>query len=295
MAQTLAVLFGVGLLAAAIGFARHVVTRAAEQGKLPVPKTPASGRPAAVKGKNTRAQVQRARNARTRAANTRAARTVRVIWAEALATNWLARREHRRAHPRPPRRKLLERLVNPRGGVLPASVTTGTSPSPVAPSAAPQLPPAPAPTTAAPAAPPGANGRHLSPVPDPAPTTHGGPTMPTTGTGAAADFFSAITAVTGRAKAGGIRDKATAIKTLTTGLEQQAAALEEFARHMAEPGQEYPAMVFEPLDQMAAHLRAAAMSGGEADSGLATLMHMPVGELAASSVRAPHNSELNTA
>jgi hypothetical protein len=116
-------------------------------------------------------------------------------------------------------------------------------------------------------------------------------TTPATGTSAAADVFSAVTALLARARAGGIRDELRAALSLGETQQQVAAAYEQHARYLQETGQ-YPAHVWEPWLVAAAQARAAGMALGESGSAISAIMRTPAGELAGV---APHRDELNVA
>ena len=239
--------------------------------------------------------------AKTTARN--APHNVRTIMAQAYADNYVAKRAHVReqnaaapATQKPSlRSRAMRRLVAPPGSpqapvpaTAPAAATASTNGQrPGAP-----MPAAPAPAaTARPAAKP-----HLVPVPSP---TTGRPAMSSAPpsaapTGAAADMFSAANILNGHAKGGGIHGKLRATRVYEEAYSHLANSLEEMARDMQENGQ-YPAMVWEPVMAAAAHAKAVSMAMGESANAIASLMNMPVGELAASPVRAPHHDELNRA
>lgn len=239
------------------------------------------------------------RGVRLRAGARGVAPTGRLILAQAWADNWVAKRAHvrkQRADGKlPPRRPLLARLVTlggkpvpqvpaahvgPAGNVTPLRKAAGGA-TPQRPAPGPQQRPAPPPQPqAARPAPVPANGRT--------------PPMTGPGPGAASDMFAAVAALVGHAKAGGIRSKARTGKVFIEGFEQQAAALEEYARHLQDTGRYMP-MVWEPYLKAGALLRAAAMAVAEADSALASMMATPMGEAGTSGIRAPHHDELNTA
>lgn len=115
------------------------------------------------------------------------------------------------------------------------------------------------------------------------------------GGGAGADMFTAISGVRARMMAGGLRAKQSGLATLSDGIDFMATTVEAIAREMSEPGREYPAHIWERVTACAAHLKAAASSAGEGSSGITALAGMNVGELADSSIKAPHNNELNAA
>lgn len=222
----------------------------------------------------------------------RAPGTARVVLAQAVADDWLAKRAHKRQQPASPkaRRPLLDRLVFPGR-----------------PAAQPPAPPE------APAAPPPDNVRLIGarktaggdvpqkpapqpvprprPQPVPTPPTGRTPPMAANGPGAASDMFAAVSTITGHARSGGIRAKATAMMTCTEGFAQQAGALEQLARDMQDA--EYPPMVWEPLVQAAAHMRASGVMCSESNGALTTILTMPARDLAASSIHVPVNAEFN--
>jgi len=111
---------------------------------------------------------------------------------------------------------------------------------------------------------------------------------PPTGGGAAGDFFSALHRLLAGAQAGGIRDKIRAHLGLGEGFGQQGAALEQHARYLRETGQ-YPPPVWEPVQQAAGFLRAAAGMMAESGNAVVTIAKTPAGELAG---KAPHRDEL---
>lgn len=116
-------------------------------------------------------------------------------------------------------------------------------------------------------------------------------TTPTTSSGAAGDLFSALNRLVTEARAGGIRSKARVSLTMAAGFEQQAAALEQYARDLQETGQ-YPPFVWEPAVQAAGMLRAAAMKLNESANAITSLAKTPAGELVG---KAPARDELNKA
>lgn len=225
---------------------------------------------------------------KVRSAATRTPGTVRVILAQAWADDWAARRAHKRdgkpVEPEAPKRSLMQRLIVPAGKPAPAPPAAApdnvrtlgarkTAGGDVPQKPAPQPVPRPRP----------------QPVPDPAPGKV--PPMTAAAPGAASDMFAAVATITGHGNAGGIRAKARAMMVCSEGFAQQAAALEQLARVMQDA--EYPPMVWEPLVQAAAHMRASGVMCGESNGALSTILAMPVRELAASGIRAPHNSEFN--
>jgi hypothetical protein len=254
-------------------------------------------------GKLTATPKTGSKKARAKVTARNAPHNVRTIFAQAYADNWTAKRAHAReqqaaAPPKPPRRSLAQRLVFP--GAVPADGGLSAPATAVAAPAAgtnghragTPTPSAPAPATAArPAARP-----RLVPVPSP---TNGRPAMSSAPpsaapTGAAADMFSAANILNGHAKAGGIHGKLRATRVYEEAYAHLEAGLQELARDMQENGQ-YPAMVWEPVMAAAAHVKADSQAMGESANATTSLMSMPVGELAASPVRAPHHDELNRA
>lgn len=137
------------------------------------------------------------------------------------------------------------------------------------------------------------------PRPRPAPPSDAGRTPPMASasptTGASADLFSAANILTTAALAGDIRSKIMSFKTFNEAFEQMGQMLIDYGRSLSEPGQEYPAMVWEAVQTAGAHMMAAAMSMSEADNGATTVANMAFGELAASSIQTPHNSQANQA
>ena len=131
--------------------------------------------------------------------------------------------------------------------------------------------------------------------PDPNARPKGTPPMTTpvngSGSGVAADFFSALNALTAQARAGGIRSKARVNLVMGEGFGQQAIVLDQHARDLQETGL-YPATVWEPVIQAANMIRAAASKMTESGQAIATIANTPAGELQG---RAPHREELNKA
>ena len=227
---------------------------------------------------------------RIRSTVRRSPETMRMVITRGIVEDWKDRRAHRRAAaPKGPKRSVLERLVMPGGRPAPA-VPAPRAPGESLPGNVRPLPRKTAggdvPQQPAPQAQPRSRPQ---PVPDP---PSGRTTPVTTGTtSSASDMFAAVSVVVTQATAGGIRAKARAVLTLSEGCSQQAAALEQFARQLADA--EYPPMVWEPLTQAAAHMRASSVACSESQFALATILAMPARDLAASSIRVPHNSEFN--
>lgn len=129
------------------------------------------------------------------------------------------------------------------------------------------------------------------------PETDGGEQPPmshSNGSGSGADLFSALQQVMSQARSGGLQAKHRAIKTFAEAEDYMSQTLQQFSQEMAEPDQGYPQSIWEPIQQASQHNRAAATKMAESDSAMTQLANMQVGELAASSVKAPHHSELNS-
>jgi len=283
----LGLLFAIVLVGGSAYLAAKAIKAAHEAGTLTA--TPKTG------SKKTRAKAT-ARNA---------PHNVRTIFAQAYADNYVARKAHIReqkaaAPPKPPRRSLAQRLVFP--GAVPADAGLSAAPA-VAASTNGHRPGVPIPqapaavATPRAAAPQPGTKPHLVPVPSPAngrPAPMSSAPPSAAPTGAAADMFSSANILNGHARSGGIHAKLRATRVYEEAYSQLEASLQEMARDMQENGQ-YPAMVWEPVYTAAAHVKAASMAMGESANAVASLMNMPVGELAASPVRAPHHDELNRA
>ena len=97
------------------------------------------------------------------------------------------------------------------------------------------------------------------------------------------------------AQAGGIHAKHAAVKAAVEGCIRFAGMLQMLSRQMSEPGQHYGPEITEPIGKAATHLQAGAMTLGEADTNIATLINTTVGELARGTRQAPHHEELNEA
>ena len=200
--------------------------------------------------------------------------TVRAIRAQARADDWLERRRAKRAArekdpPVPLRaraasatRSAWRRAVVPGGGppVHRAARATVT-PLPAAVNASPQ----PAPPRRLQSVPP----PERTPAPMTTPASGNGSTAPS---GASADLFTAVQQITGRARAGGIRSKQRAIVTLSESFDYMAQVIGQWSQQLAEPDQNYPAAIWEPLAQAAAHLKAAANSSSESASSISAML-----------------------
>jgi hypothetical protein len=114
-----------------------------------------------------------------------------------------------------------------------------------------------------------------------------------TSTGSVEKFVEGVGQIHAEAAAGGIHAKQRGIKASTEGSMRFSAMASMLSRTMSEPASNYGPEITEPLAKAAEHLQAAAMSFGEADTNLTTLLNMSVGELAASSRQAPHHGELS--
>lgn len=263
MHQILALIFLAALLGGAFGFGSHVAGSVAQHGP-----------PRAARG--ARAVQQHGRQARQSAED-----RAREVWAQAKSADWLARRQ--RARDRRDARTPLHQHAG-RGARWVAAQFRQRAAAPPDAGAAARVPAAPSPTGTSP--PPA---RPASPPPAPP-----GRTDPvTTSPGASADLFAAVQQLTARAKAGGLRSKQQAAAALAEAFDYMQQHIAAFAADLSEPGQGYPASIWEPLTTVSAHLKAAAGSAAESSSAISALAGMTVGELAASPVRAPHHDELN--
>lgn len=294
-------LFLVALLAGPVAFTAGAIRHARANGRaLPTtsadwkPRMPAlfAGRqpspaPAITVAKDGTLKVAKPQSGVKAKARKGKPQTVPAILAAGFTENWVAKQAHRRANPKPPRsRRVFDRLVFPGGRKLgtpkppePATTTTKEAPKTM---------------TEAPATTSSAAGSGPAEPPSPISSSNGHSGGGGGGGGAAADFFHSITAVTGPAKAGGIKSKQRAVKTLAAGMPMMASALEEFARWCQEPAQGYGAPLFERLQKMANCIRAAGMEGAEADTYMTELANKPLGEVAGSRVQAPSSREINT-
>jgi hypothetical protein len=113
------------------------------------------------------------------------------------------------------------------------------------------------------------------------------------GTAGAEQLIEGVNRIHAEAAAGGIHHKQAALKAANEGCVRFSAMAQMLARTMSEPGNNYGPEITEPLGKAAQHLQAAAMSFGESDTNLTTLIHMSVGDLATSPRQAPHHSELS--
>jgi hypothetical protein len=204
-------------------------------------------------------------------------------WQDVLSTDWLEQQRHHRANgtaPAVPARQPLAHRLR----LKPRTASTGTQ-------AGGTQPPA---NQATPAA-GGNGGPPARPVPPPPtqaqPTTSNGGTVAST-TGAE-QLIEGVNRIHAEAAAGGIHHKQAALKAANEGSIRFSAMAQMLARTMSEPGNNYGPEITEPLGKAAQHLQAAAMSFGEADTNLTTLIHMSVGDLARSPRQAPHHSELS--
>jgi hypothetical protein len=151
------------------------------------------------------------------------------------------------------------------------------------------------------APPPGGNGSAPEPAgaqaappapsqPPQQPSSNGGTVASTTG---AEQLIEGVNRIHAEAAAGGIHHKQAALKAAAEGSIRFSAMAQMLARTMSEPGNNYGPEITEPLAKAAQHLQAAAMSFGEADTNVTSMIHMSVGDLARSSRQAPHHSELS--
>lgn len=123
--------------------------------------------------------------------------------------------------------------------------------------------------------------------------TNGGTSVAAPSTAGAEQLVEGINRIHSEAAAGGIRHKQAALKSANEASLRFSAMAQMISRTMSEPGNNYGPEITEPLGQAAQHLQAAAMSFGESDNALTSLIHMTVGELADSPRQAPHHSELS--
>jgi hypothetical protein len=115
------------------------------------------------------------------------------------------------------------------------------------------------------------------------------------GLGAGADMLTSVQQLTTHCASAGIEGKQRSYTVAAESFSFMAAQFSALASKMAEPGQAYPPSAYEPWQIVAAHLQAAAMAAGEGGSVIQSIRSMTVGELAGSSIRAPHHDELNKA
>jgi hypothetical protein len=134
--------------------------------------------------------------------------------------------------------------------------------------------------------------------PAPAPSTDGSPGRTATvaagtSTGSVEKLIEGVNQISAEAAAGGIHAKQRALKAATEGCIRFAQMAMMLSRSMSEPNSNYGPEITEPSAKAGEHLQAAAMSFGESDTNLTTLLNMSVGELAQSSRQAPHHAELS--
>jgi len=292
MHLTGAIILAAVIGALAFGYLGRVSARVADHGTPGAQRVARGGRRAAGQGRKA------------------AQRGVAEIWAEVRAADWLERRRiaRERRASRPGTAATAGRGIvttaraagraaraTGRGSArglraarswLP-SVVIETPGQPSAPAVAP-----PAPAVRPPAVSPDMRPAERGPVPVTTDTTPNG-ASPGTAPGGGADLFTAIQQVTGHAMSGGLRSKQRSFKVLEDSFDYMSQQLQAFARQLAEPGQEYPASIWEPLAKAAAHLKAASSAAGESSSGIGALASMPLGEAADSPVHVPHNTQLN--
>jgi hypothetical protein len=274
---------------ATLGYVGHVSQQVAANGTPGAKKVAKSSRKAASKG----------------------AHSAEAIWAEVRAADWLERRRNRRAA-----RRAVGRGLGRGGGATARGIGRGTAATVRGigrggaatgrgirrglgaatrrlrnrgqqPGTTPAA--APVPVQPQPSASPAVQQPGRNPVPVTTQTTNGSAPAP----GGGADLFTAIQQVTSHAMSGGLRSKQRAFKTLEDGFDYISQQLATFARQLSEPGQEYPASIWEPLATAAAHMKAASSAAGESSSGIGALAGMNLGEAADSPVHVPHNTQLN--
>ncbi len=210
---------------------------------------------------------------------------VHRAWQQAFATDYLERQRHERANgttPPPPAARRDPPLAKQALAGATAAVKRLRPPAPAAaggnqPANGNGGPPArPVPPPPAPAQPSSSNG--------------GSTVVSTTG---AEQLIEGVNRIHAEAAAGGIHHKQAALKAAAEGSIRFSAMAQMLARTMSEPGNNYGPEITEPLAKAAQHLQAAAMSFGEADTNVTSMIHMSVGDLARSPRQAPHHSELS--
>jgi len=262
----------------AVSFGSHVTSQVAQRG----PAGPA--------------RVARGAQARGRQARTVVADRTREVWAEAQSADWLERRragrERRAARPSAGQRAAAAASATGRGAAATARWATAPLRRPAGAPPAPAAVPGPAPAPGPGPAPPPA-GTAPAPARQPAPVPPGRTDPVTASPGASADLFAAVQQLTAHASAGGLQAKYRAVTALAEALDYMQQHVASWAVQLSEPGQGYPATIWEPLTTVAAHLKAGSGAASESSSAICALAAMTVGELAASPVRAPHHDELN--
>ena len=218
-------------------------------------------------------------------------------WTEVKTKDWLEGRQHERANgaggtvtytTMPDRPTIRQRLrLVPFTPAAPASAggngqngnpggTSGTSqPSGTngtqGPAPSPQAPPKPA---------------------QPA-STNGGTVAAGTSTASAEKLIEGINEIHAHAASGGIHAKREALAAMHEAAVRFAAMGQMVARTMSEPGSNYGNEITEPIAKGAQQFQAGAITIGEAEANLTTLINMTVGDLATSARQAPHHRELS--
>jgi hypothetical protein len=110
-------------------------------------------------------------------------------------------------------------------------------------------------------------------------------------TGSVEPMVDGLSRVHQRAAAGNIRTKQWAVKVCAELCTRLSALLLMMSRTLAERG--YGPEISEPLARAGTMAQAAAMSCGESDTAITTLVNMSVGDLADSPRQAPERGELS--
>ena len=230
---------------------------------------------------------------------TQARADARRAWTEVKAADWIEQRRHDREHGTAtavaPRRTIRQRLrlepVTPQapastggngqngngangnpGGTNGTSGTNGASPPNDTKGPAPPL------KATTPAAPP---------------STTGGTVAAGTSTASAEKLIEGINEIHAHAASGGIHAKREALAAAHEGAVRFAAMMQMLARTMSEPGSNYGNEITEPIAKGGEQFQAGAITIGEGEARLVTLINMTVGDLATSPRQAPHHRELS--
>ena len=255
-------------------------------------RSPAPRAIAAAGGKAGRSAAAVIAHPRNSTIRTQARADIRKMREEARLTNWIAGQEHARANgttgtatataTRPTlaqRLRLVPFVAQPQdpgnggsaNGGQPAN-GTGTQP---------------------PAQGNGGPPARQSPPPQAPPTTNGGTPVAGTSTASAEKLIEGINEIHAHAAAGGIHAKREALAAMHEGAVRFAAMAQMVARTMSEPGSNYGNEITEPIAKGGQQFQAGAITIGEAEASLATLINMTVGDLATSARQAPHHRELS--
>ena len=230
---------------------------------------------------------------------TQARADARRAWTEVKALDWLEGQRHGRANggtvtystrPTVAQRLRLRPFTpapasasgngqngNPSGtnGNGQPNGTSGTAPPPVNGPQSPAPPPKASPQPAAPA------------------STNGGNVAAGTSTASAEKLIEGINEIHANAEAGGIPATREALAAAHEAAVRFAAMMQMLARTMTEPGSNYGNEITEPISKGGQQFQAGAITIGEGEASLATLINMTVGDLATSARQAPHHRELS--